>query len=113
VSNLVFRQAEENECQDIVDEPAIVKMKEETTSTLRVREVGTPATLGTFAHTERKSKKMVVHLDRLVPYQGTAGDEWPSAGSSGSIWRVIIVRTDPCGKKERPITYQRHVPLEK
>jgi hypothetical protein len=47
---------------------------------------------------------MVIQLDRLASYQGAALDERPSGGSSGSSWRVIIVRTEPRGRKVRPIT---------
>jgi hypothetical protein len=44
---------------------------------------------------------MVVHLNRLSPYQGTVQDERPQGGSS---WRVITVRSEPLGRKARPIT---------
>jgi hypothetical protein len=47
---------------------------------------------------------MVVHLDRLETYQGTASDERLQGGSSGCSWRVITVRTEPRGRKARPIT---------
>jgi hypothetical protein len=47
---------------------------------------------------------MVVHLDWLAPYQGTAWDEWPEGGSSGSSCRIISVRNDPRERKARLIT---------
>jgi hypothetical protein len=42
--------------------------------------------------------------DRLTPYQGTVRDERPWRGSSGSNWRVVTGRTEPRGRKARPIT---------
>jgi hypothetical protein len=42
---------------------------------------------------------MTVHLDCLEPSQGTAGDERPSEGSSGSIWGAVTMRMAPGGKK--------------
>jgi hypothetical protein len=39
-------------------------------------------------------------MDQLAPYQGTAWDK----GSSESNWTVITVRTEPWGRKARPIT---------
>jgi uncharacterized membrane protein YgaE (UPF0421/DUF939 family) len=47
---------------------------------------------------------MVVHLDQLAPYQGTARDERHYGGSSESSWRVITVRTKQQGRKVRLIT---------
>jgi hypothetical protein len=45
-SGQVFRRVSRNECQDIVEEPATAQAKEETTSRLRVRDVGASTTLG-------------------------------------------------------------------
>jgi hypothetical protein len=50
-----------------------------------------------------RSRRMVVQLDRLAPYQGTARDERLQGGSSGSSWRVIAVRNEPRERKTRPI----------
>jgi hypothetical protein len=48
-------------------------------------------------------RMMVVHLDWLAPYQGTAWGKRPSGGSSRNSWRVITVRTEPQGRKARLI----------
>jgi hypothetical protein len=50
--------------------------KEETAHRVTAGDVGDPAILGTFAHTDRR-KMMVIHLNRLKTYQGAALDEWP------------------------------------
>jgi hypothetical protein len=57
-------------------EPATAQTKEEITCSLRATDVGASTTLGTFAPTDWR-KMMVVHLDRLPPYQGAAPDEQP------------------------------------
>jgi hypothetical protein len=73
-----FHQTVENECQDIMKQSAPTQTKEETTSSLRARDVGGLVILGIFARSTRKrTKMMMVHLDRLLPYQGTARDEQP------------------------------------
>jgi hypothetical protein len=59
-----------------VEGPAIAQTKEETTSSLKAIDVGVSTTFGTFARTDRR-KMVVVHLDRLVSYQGAARDEIP------------------------------------
>jgi hypothetical protein len=46
-----------------------------------------------------RTKMMVVHLDGLASYQGTARYEWPSGGSSGGSW-VITVRTEPWEERQ-------------
>jgi hypothetical protein len=51
--------------------------KEETAHSLRAREVEELTTLGTFACSPQKRTKMMVHLDRLAPYQRPAPNEWP------------------------------------
>lgn len=51
--------------------------KEETAHRVRARDVGASTTLGPFACTERKRRIMVVHLDRLAPYEGTGWDKRP------------------------------------
>jgi hypothetical protein len=48
-----------NECQDIVEELATARVKEETTHSWNVRDVGAGATLGSFACTDRKIRKVV------------------------------------------------------
>jgi hypothetical protein len=66
----------ENECQDMVEGLAHSKMKEETTNNRRIAmDEGAMTTLGKIALTTRKM--MVINLDRLVPYEGTAWDEQP------------------------------------
>jgi hypothetical protein len=52
-------------------------------------------------HSPRKrTEMMVVHLDRLAPYQGTAQE----GESSGSCWRVITEKDDTRGRRARPST---------
>jgi hypothetical protein len=48
-SSQVSHRAAENECKDIVEEPATAQAKEETAHSLRAREVGAPTTQRTFA----------------------------------------------------------------
>jgi hypothetical protein len=63
----------ENEHQDIVEGSALSKTKEELTTSFRVGAIDVRAltTLGTSDHTNGR-KMMMVNLDRLAPYQGTA-----------------------------------------
>jgi hypothetical protein len=51
----------ENDHQDIVEWWAPSEMKEETANRVRVGDVGTPATLGSSHHTDRR--KMVINLE--------------------------------------------------
>jgi hypothetical protein len=50
------------------------KMKEETPNNLRAIDVGALNTLEAFACINWR--KMVINLDLLAPYQGSAWDEW-------------------------------------
>jgi hypothetical protein len=59
-----------------VEGSAPSETKEETAHRLRARDVGAPATLGSFAFTDRKSG-MVVIKSGLAPYEETARDERP------------------------------------
>jgi hypothetical protein len=70
-----FHQNSKNECQDIVEGSAPTETKEEATNSLRTMCVGALTTLGSFACTERKRIIMLIHLDRLAPYEGTAQHE--------------------------------------
>jgi hypothetical protein len=56
---------------------------------------------------------MVIRLDRLGPYQGAIRNERPEGGSSGSSCRVIVVITEPRGRKVRPITDVTSIALGK
>jgi hypothetical protein len=47
---------------------------------------------------------MVVQLDRLASYQGSALQEWLYGGSSGSSWKVITKKTERRRRKMKPIT---------
>jgi hypothetical protein len=69
--------AAESERLDIMEGWVPSETKEETAHGVRAGDVGAPATLGTFAPLYRKSRIMVVHLDRLALYEGTARDERP------------------------------------
>jgi hypothetical protein len=79
-----------NECHDIVEGSVSSEMKEESGHKVRVGYVRAPAILSSLpAPTERRTvtvlfllclmvwerKLMLVHLNRLAPYQGAAGDE--------------------------------------
>jgi hypothetical protein len=57
-----------------VEHTALSERKEEATNRIRARDVGTPAALDTSARTDRR-KMMVINLDRLASYEGTARDE--------------------------------------
>jgi hypothetical protein len=53
------------------------RMKEETTNNgVGAINVGALTILGTFGYTNRR-KRMVINLDLLVPYKGTARDKQP------------------------------------
>jgi hypothetical protein len=52
------------------------KTKEETTNSARAMDVLALPTVGIFACTDQKNL-MVINLDRLAPYEGTARDERP------------------------------------
>jgi hypothetical protein len=56
VSSRNFHQDFKNECQDIVKELATTQVKEETIHSWNVRDVGAVATLGSFAHSDRKRR---------------------------------------------------------
>jgi hypothetical protein len=50
------------------------KTKKGANSSLRARDVGALTALETFASTDQR-KMMVINLDQLAPYEGTAWDE--------------------------------------
>jgi hypothetical protein len=56
VNSWVPRVDSKNVCQDIVEEPATAQAEEETAHGLRARDVGAPATLRSFADTDRKGR---------------------------------------------------------
>jgi hypothetical protein len=56
-----FSQDSENECRVIVEESTSSETKEETVH--RAGDAGAPATLGSFAPTDRKSRMTVINLD--------------------------------------------------
>jgi hypothetical protein len=77
VSSWVFHQAVKNEWLDIVEGSAPSKMKgEATNNSLRAKDVGALTTFRTFPHTGWR-KMVVIHVDWLAPYQGTAQGEQP------------------------------------
>jgi hypothetical protein len=43
-------------------------MEKETAHRVRARDVGAPATLGSFVPTDWKNRMMVINPDRLAPY---------------------------------------------
>jgi hypothetical protein len=67
-SSQFFCEDTGNEYYDIAEEPATTQVKEETTRSLRARDVQAPATLRTFTHTERKRR----NGSRPVGYSGQA-----------------------------------------
>jgi hypothetical protein len=69
----IFHQDLTKECQDVMEGLAHFETKEETTNS----RLGALTILGTFAPTDQKIRMMVIHLDRLAPYEGTAWDELP------------------------------------
>jgi hypothetical protein len=56
---------------------------------------------------------MVIHVSRLIPHLRTVRDERPRGGSSESSWRVSTARTDPRGRKERPVSDAKSTALGK
>jgi hypothetical protein len=56
VSSRVFHQYLKSECQDFVEKLATAQVKEETTHSLRARDVVAPTTLGSFFCTNRKRR---------------------------------------------------------
>jgi hypothetical protein len=80
----IFCRVTKDQGLDIVEGSAPSETEEKPTSNVSVREagdVGSPAALDNFAPTARERKRrrtfwmMVVHLDRVEPYQGVARDE--------------------------------------
>jgi hypothetical protein len=82
----------ENECQDIVKGLAHSETKEETAHRVPAGDEGAPATLGSLPTPIKrktfivcillcvmmlKRRLMVVHLDQLAPYEGTAWNKRP------------------------------------
>jgi hypothetical protein len=59
-----------------VEELASSKMKEETTHRIGTINERALTTHRTFGRTNRR-KMMMINLDRLAPYQGTAQDKQP------------------------------------
>jgi hypothetical protein len=72
----IFSQDLGNECQDIVEGFAPSETKEEAAHRARAGGVGALITLGSSGHNNRR-KIMVINLDLLAPYEGTARDEQP------------------------------------
>jgi hypothetical protein len=62
-NNRTLSHDSENECQDIVEESASSEMKEQAAHIIRVGDIGTPATLGSFVLIDRKSRMTVTKLD--------------------------------------------------
>jgi hypothetical protein len=86
VSSRVFHWAAENECKDIVDEPATAQAKEETAHSLTAREVGALTTLKTFASSPWKgTKMMVVHLAPTHFIRELLGMSGLKKGSVGAV----------------------------
>jgi hypothetical protein len=75
VKSQTFSHDSENECQDIVEGLASSETKDETAHRVRAGDVGALATLGSFVPTDWKSIMMVINLDWLAPYEGTAQDK--------------------------------------
>jgi hypothetical protein len=67
-------QDSKNECHDITKGSATSETIEETTyNGVRAGDVRALTTLGTSARTDQKSGVIVIHLDRLAPYERAAG----------------------------------------
>jgi nitroreductase len=75
VKSQTFNQNLENVCQAIVEGSAPSEMKYETPHRVRAIDIGALATLGNFAPIDGKSIMMVINLDLLAPYEGTAQDK--------------------------------------
>jgi hypothetical protein len=54
-----------------------MKGRDTTNNRLRAMDGGALAALGSFVFTDWKSRMMVIHLDPLSSYEGTAFDERP------------------------------------
>jgi hypothetical protein len=75
-----FSQVTGSEWLDIVEGLGPSETKEETASSLRARDAGASTTQNFCPHHPQRnprSRLMVVHLDRLAPYQGATRDERP------------------------------------
>jgi hypothetical protein len=67
----------ENECEDIMEGSAHSRAKKETTNNrLRTVNIGALTILGSFGHINWR-KMIVINLDQLAPYEGSAQDERP------------------------------------
>jgi hypothetical protein len=71
VNSQVFCQDLKNEQLNTVEESAHSEMKEEHTTSLKVRIVGPFTTLVTLDCTTLR--RIVINLDRQAPYEGTSG----------------------------------------
>jgi hypothetical protein len=69
-----------------VEGSAPSETKEETTNnSLRALNVGALTILGTFARIDRKSRMIVINLNRLAPCEGTAWTAGLKGGAEGAI----------------------------
>jgi hypothetical protein len=51
--------------------------EEESVHRVRARDIGPLATLDSFGPTDCKSRMVVINLDQVASYEGTAQDKWP------------------------------------
>jgi hypothetical protein len=62
---------------NIAEELALSETEKETAHGVKTKDTGVLSTLGTLVSTDRKSRMMMINLNRLAPYQGAARDEYP------------------------------------
>jgi hypothetical protein len=84
----VFHQDSKNKCQNVAEELATTQVKEETTHSWRARDVGTPATFGSSACTDRKRK----NANTPVGYFGRAALRREKCGMSTESQNSLIIK---------------------
>jgi hypothetical protein len=65
----IFRHYSRTEGLDIMEGSVPSETKKKTAHIVGAGNVGAPGILDSFGPTDWKYRKMVIHLDRLVPYQ--------------------------------------------
>jgi hypothetical protein len=100
VKRTVFCQNSKNECHDIMEELASTQMEEETTSSLRTRDVGALATLRSFARTIKKDDGGTPGPGRTL--SGNCSGQAPLRREQ---LERITMKTKLQGRKVRPITH--------
>jgi hypothetical protein len=108
MSSRDFYRASKNEWLDIVEGSAPSETKEEPARRVRAGDVGAPATLGSFAHIDRKKDG-----GSISGPTGILSGSRSGRAALRSCRRVISMTTKPRGRKARSITEVTNTALGK